>query len=82
MRKQNRTPSVYSADDPLAAALKVDPNETPMERELRLQAENAAKSTSERIDEELRQERERLKRSKGDVKVSRFYLLSLFQSDK
>ncbi|KAH8831637.1 guanine nucleotide binding protein, alpha subunit [Flagelloscypha sp. PMI_526] len=64
-----RTPSLYSQDDPLSAALAVDPNETEAERHIRLQREAEARRISERIDEDLRQERERLKRAKGDVKL-------------
>lgn len=45
-------------------------SETPEERKARLEVEAEAKRVSEQIDEELRQERERLRRSRGDVKVS------------
>ncbi|KAG5647351.1 hypothetical protein DXG03_000419 [Asterophora parasitica] len=54
-----RTPSLYSQDDPISAALKPSPSETEAE----------ARRVSEQIDEDLRQERERLKRNKGDVKL-------------
>ena len=64
-----RTPSIYSQDDPLTAALQPDPGETDNERRMRVFREAEAKRISEQIDEDIRQERERMKRSKGDVKV-------------
>ena len=64
-----RTPSVYSQDDPITAALKPSPSETEHERLARLEAEAEAKRISEKIDDDLREERERMKRRKGDVKV-------------
>ncbi|KAF7327988.1 Guanine nucleotide-binding protein alpha-4 subunit [Mycena kentingensis (nom. inval.)] len=68
-----RTPSLYSVEstaDPLSHALKsAHAYESPDERRMRLDAEAEAKRVSDRIDEELRQERERLKRSRGDVKL-------------
>lgn len=64
-----RTPSVYSHDDPIAIALKPSPTETDAERHVRLSREAEARRVSEQIDEDLRQERERLRRRKGDVKV-------------
>ncbi|KAG5652163.1 hypothetical protein H0H81_006048 [Sphagnurus paluster] len=64
-----RTPSLYSQDDPLSAALKPPPSETEAERIARQTAEVEAKKVSEQIDEELRQEREQMKRNKGDVKL-------------
>lgn len=64
-----RTPSLYSQDDPISAALKPDPAESDAERDARLEAEAEAKRISEQIDEDLRLERERLRRNKGDVKV-------------
>lgn len=65
-----KTPSLYSQDDPLAEALKPPSFETDAERYARLQAEAEAKRISEQIDEDLRQERERLRRKRADVKVS------------
>lgn len=65
-----RTPSLYSQDDPISAAMKPSPTETEAERNARLSMEAEARRVSEQIDEDLRLERERLKRSKGDVKVS------------
>ncbi|KAF8223873.1 guanine nucleotide-binding protein [Tricholoma matsutake] len=64
-----RTPSLYSQDDPISAALKPSPSETEAERSARLVREVDAKRVSEQIDEDLRLERERLKRRKGDVKL-------------
>ncbi|EAU83189.1 guanine nucleotide-binding protein alpha-1 subunit [Coprinopsis cinerea okayama7 len=64
-----RTPSLYSQDDPISAALKPSPTETELERQARLEAEAEAKRISEQIDDDLREERERLKRRKGDVKL-------------
>ena len=67
-----RSPSLYSQDDPITAALKPPPTETEAERRIRLQLEDEAKRVSEQIDEDLREERERIKRKKGDVKVRIF----------
>lgn len=64
-----RTPSIYSQDDPISAALKPPPTETEAERHDRLVLEAEAKRVSEQIDDDLREERERLKKRKGDVKV-------------
>ena len=68
-----RSPSLYSQDDPITAALKPPPTETEEERIIRLQHEDEAKRISEQIDEDLREERERLKKRKGDVKVRLFF---------
>ena len=67
-----RTPSIYSQDDPITEALKPPPSETEAERIARLESEAEAKRISEKIDEDLREERERLRRKKGDVKVGVF----------
>ncbi|KAF5340882.1 hypothetical protein D9758_012178 [Tetrapyrgos nigripes] len=64
-----RTPSIYSQDDPLTEALKPSENETEEQRRVRLQQETEARLVSERIDEDLRQERERMRKSRGDVKL-------------
>ena len=64
-----RTPSVYSQDDPISAAMRPPPTESDAERRARLFAEAEAKRVSEQIDDDLREERERLKKRKGDVKV-------------
>ncbi|KAH9481235.1 Guanine nucleotide-binding protein alpha-4 subunit [Psilocybe cubensis] len=64
-----RSPSLYSQDDPITAAMKPPSTETDSERALRLEAEAEAKRVSEQIDEDLREERERLKKKKSDVKL-------------
>ncbi|KAG6902848.1 hypothetical protein C0995_010733 [Termitomyces sp. Mi166 len=64
-----RTPSLYSQDDPLATVMRPSSTETDAQRRARLAAEAEARRVSEQIDEELRQERERMKRNKGDVKL-------------
>jgi hypothetical protein len=64
------TSSIYSQDDPISVALRPSPSESELERQDRLRLEREAKRISEQIDEELRLERERLKKSKNDVKVS------------
>jgi hypothetical protein len=64
-----RTPSLYSQDDPISEALRPPVTETEAERIARLSAEADAKRISDKIDEDLREERERLRRKKGDVKV-------------
>ncbi|ESK93967.1 guanine nucleotide-binding protein alpha-4 subunit [Moniliophthora roreri MCA 2997] len=64
-----RTPSLYSQDDPITEALKPPPTETEAQRRVRLQEEAEAKRISEQIDEDLRQERELMKRKRGDVKL-------------
>jgi hypothetical protein len=64
-----RTPSIHSQDDPLTVAIRPPPTETPHERNARLQREQEARRISDEIDEEIRKERERLKKSKEDVKV-------------
>lgn len=64
-----RASSLMSQDDPLTLALRPPASETEEEREIRLKGEAAAKETSDKIDEELKLERQRLQKSKGDVKV-------------
>lgn len=65
-----RTSSIRSQDDPLSIALRPPPTESDTDRQMRLQQEAEARRISEQIDEDLRIEREKLKRSKGDVKVT------------
>jgi len=65
-----RTPSIHSQNDPITEALKPPPSETEAERIARLTAEEEARRISEKIDNDLREEREHLRRKKGDVKVS------------
>ncbi|KAJ7455260.1 guanine nucleotide-binding protein [Mycena galericulata] len=68
-----RTPSLYSTDsgiDPISQVMRAGhASESQDERRARLDAEAEAKRVSEQIDEELRQEREQLRRSRGDVKL-------------
>ncbi|KAJ7067128.1 guanine nucleotide-binding protein [Mycena amicta] len=68
-----RTASLYSVEssvDPISQAMRANhAAESSDERRLRLEAEAEAKRVSDRIDEELRLERERLRRSRGDVKL-------------
>ena len=64
-----RTPSIWSQDDPLSQVIQAPQSETEQDKIARLQREAEAKRVSEQIDEEIRQDREKLKRSKGDVKV-------------
>lgn len=73
-----RTPSLYSQDDPISEALRPPSTETEAERIARLSAEADAKRVSDKIDEDLREERERLRRKKGDVKVCALFLYVLF----
>ena len=58
-----------SLSDPLAAALLPPPNESPVQREMRLKAETEAKKVSEGIDEMIRQERSERKKSKAEINV-------------
>ncbi|EGO24442.1 hypothetical protein SERLADRAFT_467759 [Serpula lacrymans var. lacrymans S7.9] len=64
-----RTSSIRSQEDPLSLALRPPVTETDAEKHMRLQQESEARRISEQIDEDLRQEREKLKKSKGDVKL-------------
>jgi hypothetical protein len=64
-----RAPSIRSQDDPLSLALRPPPSETEEERSVRLKGETEAKETSDKIDEEIKLEKQRLQKSKGDVKV-------------
>lgn len=70
IRTQSRTASLYSQDDPLSLALKPPSFESDEERERRVKAELEAQLISDRIDEELRQERELKRRQNTPVKVS------------
>lgn len=58
-----------SLSDPLAAALLPPPNESPIQREQRLKAENEARKVSAGIDEMIRQERNDRKKSRAEVNV-------------
>lgn len=59
----------HSLSDPLSAVLRPPANETPAEREVRVQKEVEAKKVSDAIDEQIRQEKAMLKKHKADVKV-------------
>jgi len=77
-----RTSSIRSQDDPLSVALRPPPSESETDRRARLQQEAEARRKSEQIDEELRVEREKLKKSKGDVKVTfTLHIVTLFAVD-
>jgi hypothetical protein len=61
---------VRTADeDPLTRAIAPPPDETPEEREVRLQAESEAKKVSDAIDEELNRQRIAEKKAAKPVKV-------------
>jgi hypothetical protein len=64
-----RTSSMYSADDPLGQCLRPPPTETDLERKARLLREMQARQVSDGIDEEIRQDREKMKKRREDVKV-------------
>ncbi|KAN0092992.1 Guanine nucleotide binding protein (G-protein), alpha subunit [Tylopilus felleus] len=64
-----RTSSIRSQDDPLSIAIRPPHSESDSDRQARLQQEADARRISEQIDEELRVEREKLKKSKSDVKL-------------
>lgn len=68
MMHRKETLSQYE-NDPLAIALMPPSDETESERVIRLQREAEAKKKSDKIDEEIKQERQRLAKAKGDVKV-------------
>ncbi|RXW24573.1 hypothetical protein EST38_g1305 [Candolleomyces aberdarensis] len=58
-----------TTSDPLAAALLPPPNESPIDRENRLKAEQDARKVSEHIDDMIRQERAERRRTRAEVKV-------------
>jgi guanine nucleotide-binding protein alpha-1 subunit len=62
-------PRRRTLSDPLAAALLPPPDESPIDREVRLRAEIDAKKVSDSIDEMIRQERIDQKKSKAEVNV-------------
>jgi hypothetical protein len=64
-----RAPSVHSQDDPLSFALRPPSSETEEQRQVRLGEEAAAKEISDKIDEEIKLDKQRLQKAKGDVKV-------------
>ena len=56
-------------DDPLTLALAPPPGETEQEKTLRLKAEEAARIISDRIDDEIREEKAAMKKKKKPIKV-------------
>lgn len=76
LRANQRPPSVLgAADDPFTQALRPPEFETDSQRIARLEQEVEAKRISDAIDEEIRRDKERFKRSKQDVKVRSKYSL-------
>jgi len=69
LRANQRPPSILG-DDPFSHALKPPAHELDYEKHARLEREIEAKRISDRIDDEIRRDKERFKRSKQDVKVS------------
>ena len=71
MIRTSRPPSLRSEQgDPFSAIMRPPPAETTEDRSARLQREANAKKISDSIDEAIKQDRERFKKSKEDVKVS------------
>lgn len=71
IRTQN---SRYTTDDPLTLAMRPPATETEAEKDVRLKEEAKARQRSEKIDEELKAERNKLQKSKDDVRVSNIYI--------
>ena len=69
MIKPRTSTSVRPDDDPLSAWNDIPSFETDEQRQARLKSEAEAKIISDRIDEELKIEKQKLSKSKGDVKV-------------
>ncbi|KAF5384762.1 hypothetical protein D9615_001056 [Tricholomella constricta] len=70
MTKSKHEPSRRrSLSDPLLAALRPPANESPIQREVRLKAENEARKVSQGIDDMIRQERNQRKKAKPEVNV-------------
>ncbi|OBZ72033.1 hypothetical protein A0H81_07747 [Grifola frondosa] len=68
----SRPPSVHSTtteSDPFSAFLRPPASESERERIERVQRETDAKRVSDSIDEELKLDRERYKKSKQDIRV-------------
>lgn len=69
----SRPPSIRSTTtetgDPLSALMRPPPTETEREKRLRLEREADAKKVNDLIDDQIRADRERYKKSKQDVKV-------------
>jgi len=60
---------VHDTHDPFAALVAPPPGETPVEKAAREQREAEAKRISDKIDEDLKNERAILKKQKGTVRV-------------
>jgi len=73
-------PRRRTLSDPLAVALLPPPDESPIDREVRLKAEIDAKKVSDSIDDMLRQERIDQKKSKAAVNVLFLVNLSLVKA--
>lgn len=69
MIKQRSSTTVRPEDDPLSAWNEIPTYETDEQRQARLKSEAEAKLISDKIDEELKIEKQKLHKSKGDVKV-------------
>ena len=69
LRANHRPPSILG-DDPFSQAFGPPPFESDYEKHARLEREIEAKRISDRIDDEIRRDKEKLKRSKQDVRVS------------
>ena len=69
LRANHRPPSILG-DDPFSHALKPSPYESDYEKHARLEREIEAKRISDLIDDEIRRDKERYKRTKQDVRVS------------
>jgi guanine nucleotide-binding protein alpha-1 subunit len=79
LRANQRPPSIMGgSDDPFSQVLRPPEFETEGEKHIRLEREMEAKRVSDLIDEEIRRDRERLRRSKEDVKVRSHPYLSTF----
>lgn len=72
-----RSPSIYSEDDPISLALRPPLTETIPQREARLNLEAEARRISQGIDDLIRLDREKLKKSKTDIKVGNQVSLSV-----
>ena len=69
LRANHRPPSVLG-DDPFSRAFGPSPYESDYEKHTRLEREIEAKRISDLIDDDIRRDKERFKRSKQDVRVS------------
>jgi len=69
MLRANQRPPSSLGDDPFSRAFGPSAYESDYDKHARLEREIEAKRISDRIDDEIRRDRERLKRAKQDVKV-------------